>query len=360
MPREIEFAGYIEFLETFTYRKEDAINIPKEVRELAFSLQIDIEIVSTLGNDYKNYKCSPPSSFYGYAVLVFHGGYADIQVPINQARQRLYYAKNEAAYTQWESLHHHRQNRIYRNEKIVAFGTFWGAAGLEDYPLVAEACPLWLGFEELPLREIYVECAFGTQFRLHVSYWQPVIKALGDGCSYDAKSGQKDRDGDDNPDTDEEGLPDAGTQPQKASNPENPYAGLPDATSPFDEGNYSNSKIANTDNPNPDNEIPSAFDPSYPERGAAGTWQISGKAVSFCGVPMNPPAIFDFDLRGGSEDNPTVQPNIDEPSTECAGQSKSYITSVWGSVAEPRGIKMIKFSELEPVLSDYQAIFIAD
>lgn len=261
MTREIEFAGYIEFLESFTFRKEDAINIPKEVREVAFSLQIDIEIISTIGNDYKNFKVSPPSSFYGYAVLVFRG-FADIEIPIKQARQRLYYGKLDSAYTQWEALHHHRQNRIYRNEQIVALGTIWGALGLEEYPLEAEACPLWLGFEELPLREVYVECAYGTQFRLHVSYWIPVIKELGDGCTYEAKSGQVDRDEDDNPDTDEEGLPSSGSQP-RTGNPSNPYGGLPSISSPSEEGNYSNSKIANTDDINPShNVIPYESDPT--------------------------------------------------------------------------------------------------
>lgn len=262
----IEWLGYFEEVKTLIYREEDGINIPKSVRERAFSLQVDIEIVSTDGNDYLNFKSAPAYGFYGYAVLVFRD-HADIQVPINQPRQRLYYGRVSEAYVNWFHLFNERVNRSRLNEIVVAMGSIWGALGLEDFPLSAQPCPLWSGFEELPLREVYVKTRKGTQFNLEVSHWYPVIRTGDDdGCSYDGKSQQTDGDKDD-------GLPENGSQPQRARDRDNPFAGLPSPTSPFDEGEFSNSKIANVDDPNPDNE------PDDPEEPPEGTiWWM--KSVS--------------------------------------------------------------------------------
>jgi hypothetical protein len=100
----LEWLGYIEFLNKFVYRENAAISIPKRVREKAFSMQIDVEIVSTVGNDYLNSKSNPAYGFYGYAVLVFRN-MAEIQVPLDQPRQRIYYERLDKAYVNWNSLY---------------------------------------------------------------------------------------------------------------------------------------------------------------------------------------------------------------------------------------------------------------
>jgi hypothetical protein len=239
------FEGYAGFRENFTFREEAALTIPKRIRELAYSLQVDIEIVSTRGNDYKNFKSSPPFSFYGYAVIVFRD-HSQIQIPIEQARQVLYYDRVVEAYTNWWALY-------------LSFVAQYSIAALIENQLdpIAEvlgltqvpndvACVTPPAWEELPIREVYIKTKFGTQFKVEVSWFEPVPVTYGE-CEYDGSSQFTDSPKD-------EGLPDNGTQPQSASDPLNPYNGLPAPDSAEQLGDFFNIKQGTLDEPNFDNE----------------------------------------------------------------------------------------------------------
>lgn len=289
----VDWLGYTEEITIFNFRVQDGITIPKEVRERAFSLQVDVEIVSTIGNDYVNNKSAPAYGFYGYAVLVFRD-YSQIQIPINQPRQRLYYGRCPDAYVGWKRLHSERESRLLANEFIVALGSIWGALGLEDFTIEARQCPVWEGFEELPLREVYVKTRFGTQFRLEVSRWIPIIRTGDpDGCNYDGKSQQIDGDKD-------SGLPDNGSQPQKANDPSNPYDGLDPVTPDSEQLEWSNSKLANLDDPNPDNEPSNQGD----QKQFRASWQIETYGANCTPVQSGanePFWSFDFVASSASE-----------------------------------------------------------
>jgi hypothetical protein len=252
----LEWLGYLELIDTFTFREKAGITIPKRVRERAFSLQLDIEIVSTDGNDYVNTKSAPAYGFYGYAVLVFRD-FAEIQIPIAQPRQRLYYGSSPDAYSNWYSLFLAQASREYTKGLAVLLGQFGTALGLGEFTVPSVPCIPWSGFEEVPLREVYIKAREGTQFKLEISRWQAITRAGDTDCDYDAISNQADGDKDD-------GLPENGSQPQKARDRNNPYSGLPSASTPFELGDFSNSKIANVDDANPENE---PEDPEEPPEG---------------------------------------------------------------------------------------------
>lgn len=243
-----QWIGYEEYIERFFFREKCSIKIPKEVREKAFSLQLDIEIQSTDGNDYLNSKSLPSYSFYGYVVLVFRD-YAQIQIPITQPRQILYYEKLEEAYTNWYSFYlsflASYQLAFINNESLVAIGTALGATVGEP----SFFCPVWGGFEEIPLREVYVKSRFGTRFALEISWHEALDVTYGE-CSYSPTSVRQD-----DPIKDS-GLPSNGVQPTNNSNPLNPYDDYPAASEEMELGDWSNnSKLTSIDNKNPDNEI---------------------------------------------------------------------------------------------------------
>lgn len=241
---EPTFEGYSQFTEEFIFREKGALTIPKQVRELAYSLQVDIEIVSTDGNDYRNSKSDPAYGFYGYAVLVLLD-HAELQIPIQQPRQVLYYDRVVEAFSNWYALYLEAVNiqtqAVIAENLIVPIGVELGLS-VAVGTLFCPSTPPW---QELPLRELYIKCRKGTQFNVEVTWVEPVPVAYGE-CSYDGKSQQTDGDKDN-------GLPPEGVQPQNASDPTFPYAGLPSPSSAEQLGLFFNAKQNGLNNSNPDN-----------------------------------------------------------------------------------------------------------
>lgn len=246
-----EWNGYVEKIEYFSFREKAAIKILKVAREKAYSMQIDIEILSTRGNDYKNYKSIPAHSFYGYVVLVMRD-FSEIQIPIMQPRQTVYYERREDAYTNWYALYLASlaaQNLAWISEfnlKPIA-----EALGLTS-TLAEPYCPTFSGFEEVRLREVYVKCSYGTRFAIGVSRWEPLPAVYGS-CAYDGNS----RVIDDAPEDEhgkDKGLPDTGSQPQASPNADSPYDGFDPPSDSQELGDWDNSnEIPLADEPNEEN-----------------------------------------------------------------------------------------------------------
>jgi hypothetical protein len=332
------FQGYAGFREVFTFREKAALKIPKRIRKLAYSLQVDIEITSTRGNDYKNFKSSPPFSFYGYAVIVFRD-HSQIQIPIEQARQVLYYDRVVEAYANWWSLY-------------LSFVSQYSIAALIENQLdpIAEAldltkvptdvaCVTPPAWEELPIREVYIKTKFGTQFRVEVSWFEPVPVDYGE-CEYDGNSQFTDspKDG---------GLPSEGTQPQTAPDPDNPYDGFEPPASAEELGDFFNLKQSNLDNPNPDNE---PIDTNEYDWAFSYQWTVLGNA----GEPLDVPC-FSFILLRGTAQDVLVTNYLEQIGTSNTGEPFYRIAFVWkGSVvwSEPVGFRMGSVQECGRVIYD--------
>lgn len=215
-----------EVILNWTFREKGAIFIPKDYRKEAVIMQIDIKIVSVSREQYLSYKSSPASSFYGYATLIMRD-FALPPIKIIQPRQTLYYGKVEDAMVGWWNFYRSivEAEKFKGIESLICNGVIPPLGGsCEAKPCVPIVPPSWV---ELPLREVYIKSDFGTQFQLELSYWK--YAALLDNCGnlVTNDSGQNDGDKDD-------GLPANGTQPSNASNPNNPYAGLPSPSTPQD------------------------------------------------------------------------------------------------------------------------------
>lgn len=248
----IEWLGYNEIIDTFTFRERASMTIPKKVRRRAFSLQIDVEIVSVLKEEYLNYRSIPAYGFYGYAVLVFRD-HSEIQVPLNQSRQRIYYGIRESAYVNWYNLYLWRNAREFTKGLADVLGQIGTAVGLGEAVVPIPPCIEWSGFEELPIREVYMKCPFGTQFRVEVSHWEAIYRTGGDECDVEPESKQIDDLNQDGSGKDG-GLPPLGTKPSQSGDLNNPYGGLPSPSSSQDLGEFGNSKAENADFVNPDNQ----------------------------------------------------------------------------------------------------------
>ena len=241
-------ALYEETIKTFTFRDSDGINIPKSVREEAYALAVDIVIVSTAREVYKNYTVTPAEGFYGNATLVMHD-MCERKIPVNMPRQRIYYGRVPEAFAIWQSLVDWSYFQTYMTaigESLVSLGTALGASVI----LPTNCCALpdrsWI---ELPLREVYFKAPFGTQYKIEVSWYKAL--QIEDGCGNIRNPKSKVTDG-----SKDSGLPPNGVQPNVASNPNNTFCGLPPATSDFEQGNFSNSKGEDRiNNPSPLNNI---------------------------------------------------------------------------------------------------------
>lgn len=241
----IEWRGFQEKIETFTFRNEGAIKVPKSVREKAYTLQIDCEITQTLSDGYKNFKSAPPYGFYGYAVVVLRD-FTQVQIALEQPRQTLYYDRLENAYSNWYNLYLQaaaNENFFLQQEGILL--PIGIQLGLEPVPIEQE-CLSFSGFNELPVRELYIKTMFGTTFKVEISWWEPVAAVYGD-CSYDGASGQID-----DPKKDS-GLPSGGVQPQVAPNSASPYLGADEPSGQQELGEFFNDKLDNLGDPNPEN-----------------------------------------------------------------------------------------------------------
>lgn len=246
-----DWLGYSETIDTFTFREKASLSIPKRVRKRAFSLQVDVEIVSTNGNDYTNDKSSPEYGFYGYVVMVFRD-HAQIQIPIAQPRQMLYYGRVNEAYVNWFQFYLWRNARSSSYDQADVLGQIGQAVGLGNYVIPPRECIKWSGFEELPLRELYIKSRLGTQFKIEVSRWEANYEQSTDGCPSVPESNQED---DTKPDGTgkDDGLPPLGVQPQKSGSLNDPYGGFPPISTNIELGEYGNNKINGIDFPNPNN-----------------------------------------------------------------------------------------------------------
>jgi hypothetical protein len=272
-----EFNGYQEKSERFRFDEEGSLTIPKGVRELAYHISIDIEILSIARQAYLNYKSIPAHSFYGYVIIVLRD-MSLIKIPIENSRQRLWTDIIHSAFANWYALYLQFKNLQFlrrNNSYLVLIASQLGIApigGLFE-------CPITPSFVETEIRELYIKSAYGTRFAVEVNWWEPIPVKYGD-CEYDGKSGQID-----DPQKDR-GLPNK-SQPAIASDPNNPYDGYSPPTSSADKtlpsGDWNNTKdLDGLDEPNPDNE------PEY-DADTDGVWVIKisftpPNTVDGCGI----------------------------------------------------------------------------
>lgn len=241
----------IEDIETFTYRNQASIRIPKEWRERAWIMEVDIKISSIKREEYLSFSSNPANGQYGYAVLVMRD-YCEIEVPISLPRQRLYYGIVYDAFVNYYSLYYSyitsRQLSFISNNQLVPIAQQLGLS-VSIPPNQCPEQPLWI---ELPLREIYIKCFDGTQFDVEFSRRRLVEPLVLGECSYDGRSGMVDGGKD-------SGLPANGIAPNKASNPANPFDGLRPVTPIEDLGEWFNNKgdtLNNVDSNNLPKEPP--------------------------------------------------------------------------------------------------------
>ena len=305
----VEYEGTEEKIEIYTFRNDCALKIPKRIRQRAFTLQIDIEIVSVLKESYKNFKSNPANSFYGYATLV-QRDYTDMIIPIEQPRQRLYFHFNSHAHSSWyelylyllylEDLKYLYDNRL--NKIDIAVGVTSGNVTID--------CPVKPIWDETTLREIYIECKEGTQFKVEISWWQAKPIEIAD-CSYNGTSGKTEGDKDD-------GLPPDGTQPQVTDDSGNPFGGLPSASTQSQLSDLFNNKKNKLDDKNGDND-------PIPERGLFGFNIAWTSKCNPTGAPVNyTQRQYPFDFRDTDRISftPKSPPNI------CNGENELIAKNV--------------------------------
>jgi hypothetical protein len=238
-------AQYIEEIKTIVFRGDDGITIPKIVREQAYELSIDVIIRSIPKESYLNYEVAPPESFYGNATIIFQDCVAK-KIPLKFPRQRIYYGRVSEAFEQWNELINFEYARAYFlavGESLASLGSALGAGVIPALFCCSLPEPRW---RELPIREAFFSVPYGTQYEVEISWLRPV--AFSDSCDtfYTGNSQQEDGDKDD-------GLPSEGSFPNIADDPENPYRDLPPMTPDSEQLGFSNSKISNIDDPDPDN-----------------------------------------------------------------------------------------------------------
>ena len=241
-------AIYEETIREFTFRNSDGITIPKDVRENAYTLAIDIVIISTRREVYKNYGVSPAEGFYGNATLIMQD-MCEIKIPVKMPRQRLYYGRVTEAFIFWQSLVDWSYFQSYMTaigESLVSLGTALGAGFVPSTNCCSLPDRSWI---ELPLREVYFNCPSGTQYKIEVSWYKAL--QITDACGNIRNPTSKTADGD--KDT---GLPPNGVQPSIAQNSSNPFENLPAPSTEAEQGSFSNSKLDNLNNIDPNNIYP--------------------------------------------------------------------------------------------------------
>ena len=247
MALEPEKTHYEQVIDTFTFDDQCSIKIPKSVREVAFDLSVDIVIKSVARVPYKNYKILPETSFYGYCVIVLED-MTEIHQIIEQPRQRLYYYRVHEAFAQWHNyLTADFLARIIRQTQdlICNVSSILGSSCV-DTPCEA---PPEFEFVEVPIREVYIECPYGTSFELEVSFTKArPFTNLCDG-TFAPVSGMTDGSKD-------AGLPSSGMQPVVAPDPNNPFNGTtPPSTSAELGGFYNGGKEESIGLSDPNNSL---------------------------------------------------------------------------------------------------------
>lgn len=304
-------AVYQEEIKTIVFREDDGIMIPKLVREAAFELSIDVIIRSIPRETYKNYSCSPPESFYGYATVVLQDA-LDLKIPLQFPRQRIYYGRVAEAFAQWNALVNFEYMKAYFaavGDSLASLGTALGVTPVFDNTCCSLPEPTW---RELPIREAYVNVPDGTQYEIEISWLAPIPFSDSCGTFFEGLSGQVDGDKDD-------GLPPNGIFPNVATKVNNPYGGLPPATPDSEQGGFSSSKIANLGDADPDSEaIPEEDRTYYLET----TWTYYAVGVPVTSVIRNV-------CPAGSK---LIVENVSAPGVECGPNSVNR--SAWVSVGD--------------------------
>lgn len=125
----------------------------------AFVLAIDIEVVSTLGNDYENYKTLPPNSFYGYATL-FQGASVRETIKLSYPLQRILYLVNwDAFQTQVQFVLHDATLKAL-DQAVTALGGDLGELIPPEVPSIPA----------LPITKVKVMGDRSPQFNINV-HW---------------------------------------------------------------------------------------------------------------------------------------------------------------------------------------------
>lgn len=254
-------AVYEETIKTFTFRDSDGISIPKAVRQEAYILAVDIVIVSTASEVYKNYSTTPAEGFYGNATLVMQD-MCERKIPVSMPRQRIYYGRVPEAFAIWQSLVDWSYFQAYMTalgETLQSLGAALGVGALPEFGCCSLPDRSWV---ELPLREVFFNCRKGTQYKIEASWWKAL--QIQDYCGdiRDPRSKQQDGDKDD-------GLPPNGVQPSVAENPNNPFQNLPPSTPNSEQGSWSSSKGEDgINNPSPLDNIDPDNLPFVPPNGS--------------------------------------------------------------------------------------------
>lgn len=245
-----EFNGYIGKRERFTFNESGALTIPKTVRQKAYHISVDIEILSVAKQSYLNYKSVPAHGFYGYVIIVLRD-MSVLKIPIENSRQRLFTETIHNAFSNWYSFYLNFKDRKLgsRNHSYLALiASQLDIVTLGEIPEAA----IFGGFVETEIREVYIKTAFGTRFAIETSWYEPVPVKY-NGVDHDGESQRTD-----DPEKDK-GLP-IETQPAVAENSSSPYAGYPEPSSGTDKatgtGNWNNIRdLLGLDNPNGANVI---------------------------------------------------------------------------------------------------------
>jgi len=259
---------YTRQFEKFSFRDTGGIRIPKGVRELNYQMSVDIVIETITAEKYSSDYTYPDKTHYGFATLVFQDC-ASLEIPVHQARQRIYEGRVEDAFVQWSNL-----------INIALFHCAWykhlllaiEKGNVEEYP---QFSPMHTEWKELPLLEVLYRPVYHSQWRFEIEMTQPSSFADCLGFVQNGKSKQQDSPKD-------SGLPPDGTQPRK-NDPNDPFAGNtpPDNAlgTPWYDPNSRNGAYNNQDpNNNPKYKIvikywliwcPYPIDPSNPSTSCA-------------------------------------------------------------------------------------------
>jgi len=245
--------------QTFNFRNEGTIKLPKSGnnnqfgRDNCYELAIDIVIVSTTQEQYRNFKSSPSHGFFGYAAIVTQDCLLD-PIPLRFARQRIYQDKVVEAYQTWQDLAVYLANTKKWFELLESVITQGEAAS----PTVKNICEIEAysaRWTELSIREVYVELPKESEFRIELSWVSPESFTDGCGKTQDGKSKQPD-----DPKKDA-GLPKSGIQP-KINPSANPFGGNPPSNGSINDPRFGNA-IGDIDSVNPENGLSADDDANF-------------------------------------------------------------------------------------------------
>ena len=206
----------------FDFENDGSIKFPKVGndnqfgRDNCFELAVDIIIVSTTQEQYRNFKSTPAHGFFGYASIVTQDCLLE-PIPLKFARQRIYEEKVVEAYQCWQDLAVYLGNTKKWFELLESVITK-GEAVNPPPKNICEIETYRARWNELSIREVYVELPRDSAFRIEISWISPESFVDSCGNTQDGKSKKPD-----DPKKDA-GLPPSGIQP-KINPRSNPFGG---------------------------------------------------------------------------------------------------------------------------------------